>query len=91
MIFTLPSDIKANIFSYLNIVYKRGRYVKMLDMEKYNTLREMLLFQQTNTTTVVFPQCVFTERVLYRDNSFEIKVYQRDDTTWIVDSRDFFG
>jgi hypothetical protein len=83
MLFKLPIEITDTVFSYLNIVQRRGRYVKMLNMEEYTTLRDMFLFQQAHTTNITLMDGIMTERVLFRDNLMEIKVFHYIDYTWL--------
>ena len=90
MIFTLPSEIKDIIFSYLNIAKRHGRYVKMLKIEDYTTIKDMLFFQQANTTKILLVRGIIMERVLFRDELLEIKVFQYDDKTWIENSNELF-
>ena len=90
MIFKLPSEIKDIIFSYLNITKRYGRYVKMLRMEDYSAIKDMLLFQQVNTTNIILVRGILIERVLFRDKSLEIKVFQYGENTWMINTNELF-
>ncbi len=92
MIFCLPVDIKDNIFSYLNIVNRRGRYVKMLHIEKFGEVNDMLIFQQENTKKIHTSHGMITEKILFRDDTVEVKIfhYEYDNSIYLLNSTEFF-
>ena len=62
----------------------------MLSIKDYTAIEDMLLFQRVNTTKILLARGILMERVLFRDKSSEIKVFQYGENTWMINSNELF-
>jgi hypothetical protein len=86
----LPLAIVEIILSYVNIYKKRGQYVRLLELHKFDLLHHMIIHQINSVYTMVLNDGkLLTRKTLQKNVHQQIIVYNYDNELFYLNPMDY--